>query len=186
MSCYTKKRVSRLVTPNPTTYVFDADIEEVVDAIKEKKRTLLHYGGLRFKGDRIFYDTSIYNNPNNINDAILVSIDYIKSKTYYRFGEPAPYNVNFHLHLESISEHKTKVEIFTLEPKIVLFEIGIAAIHFGFTWMKKVPPSTIEEYEILLIIGKELGEKGMPACNYPKKWLEYQEKKKRQVGRPTL
>ena len=178
MSCYTKKRLSRLVTPNPTTYVFNASIEQIEESIDDAfgnnlqmKCMVLCWNG----GDMGSFDY-IYKNLKNVNDAILYPVCNRESKIYYRFGEPAPYNVSFHLHLESISEHKTKVEIFTLEPKIVLFEIGIAAIHFGFEWRKKVPSSTVEEYEILLAIGKQLKEKGMPACNYPEKWLKYREK----------
>ena len=171
MGCYTKKRVGRLVTLNPTSYVFNASIEQVKNAIKSGCGNYqVQCMSLYSKED---YEVDIFNTDIK-KDALLIFHCDIESKIYFRFGKPLDYYVNFHIHLDSIFEDKTKVEIFTLNPEIEVFWVGIG--HFGFGWDKKVPPSTIEEYEILLIIGKELGEKGMPACNYPEKWLKYREK----------
>ncbi|WP_291530026.1 hypothetical protein [Bacteroides sp. UBA939] len=172
--CYSK---NKLDNPNPTSYIFDASIEQVRIAIvnnAEKIRWYHLWSEIEDKETIHYTDIKMdawlncHGGGNNV-----------LSKIYFRFGKPLPYFVEFHLHLDSISEHKTKVEIFTLDPEIFLFGIGYG--HIGFSRSKKVPPSTIEEYEILLAIGEQLGERDMPPCNYPKKWLKYQAKEQERI-----
>jgi len=166
--CYSQKKLANL---NPTSYVFDTDIEQCKNAIKKVKILDVSRPYFIDKKESHRDYIYIYNDSANRNDAILTCIGNFDSKIYFRFGFPYPYWADFHVHLDSILENKTRVEIFTLEPKIVVFGVGIG--HVSWTWTKKVPPSTIEEYEILLSIGEQLGEKNMPACNYPKRYLKY-------------
>ena len=164
IGCYSKKKLDN---PNPTSYVFDASIEQIKSAIKNANETYQIRGSLYFSDRENYLYGYIFEDSKNINDAIINLLGSINSKMYFRSGKPLYYQASFHVHLDSISENKTKVEIFTLNPKLYTFGFGVG--HFGYTHVKKVPPSTIEEYEILLAIGKQLREKGMPKCNYPRK-----------------
>jgi hypothetical protein len=173
--CYVEQK---LKTPNPTSYIFNANVEQVRIAIKEGLGDYqIKCLDLVLKGHRDYYDRDsiIYSILQNQKDAILRPFSCnVESKIYFRFGKSLPYDVEFHVHLDSISENKTKIEIFTLNPKVIIFQFWNHGV--GFSWDKKVPPSTIDEYEILLSIGEQLGEEGMPECNYTKKWLKYQKR----------
>jgi len=174
--CYAKKKLDN---SNPTSYIFDANIEQVEKSIIDGFGNYqMECMVLCLNGDRDYYNY-IYKDSKNIYDAILNSLCSFKSKIYFKFGKPLYYQANFHIHLDSISENKIQVEIFTLDPEIIVFGIGYG--HLGYTWIKKVSPSTIEEYEILLAIGAQLGQEGMPECNYPKKWLKYHAKQQEQI-----
>jgi len=168
IGCYSQKKMEN---SNPTSYIFNVDLEQVRNAIKNG------LGDFQIKCMALYakedYEKDIFNTDIKY-DAILNSFCNLDSKIYYKYGKPLPYHASFHIHLDSISENKTKVEVFTLNPKLYTFGIGVG--HFGYVREKEVSPSTIEEYKILLAIGEQLGEQGMPACNYPKKWLKYQEK----------
>ena len=164
IGCYTKEK---LLVPNPTSYVFDAGSEDVRKAILTRVEDSLRGYTVYAKED---YDNDILS-KNIKNDALLINHDDVKSKMFFRFGKPLPYFPEFIIHLDSISEKKTNVVVYTSDTTIVVGGIGVP--HFGYTWEKKVSPSTIEEYEILLLIGRQLGQEGMPECNYTKKWLKY-------------
>ena len=165
--CYTKEKLSY---QKPTNKVFNANIEQVKNAIINGLGNYqIQCTALYSKED---YENDIFNTDIRY-DALLISLCDIESKIYFRFGKPLPYWVEFHIHLDSISESKTKVEVFTLSSEICIGGIPFGDTGHGYSHMKKVPPSTIEEYEILLTIGKYLGEKDMPPCNYPKKYLKY-------------
>ena len=173
IGCYTKEK---LLVPNPTSYVFDAGIEDVRKAITRVEDSL--------DGNTVYakedYENDIFS-KNIKNDALLVNICDVKSKMFFRFGKPLPYFPEFIIHLDSISEKKTNVVVYTSDTTIVVGGIGVP--HFGYTWEKKVSPSTIEEYEILLLIGQQLGQEGMPECNYTKKWLKYCAKEQEKINK---
>jgi len=176
MGCYSTKTMD---SPNPTSYVFNADIEQIKNSIKQAEANQLRWYSLYFSDKERDYCDYIFKDSKNVNDVVLHSLKNVESKIYFRCGKPLYYYANFHIHLDSISENKTQVEIFTLGPEIVVFGIGYWSI--GYTQMKKVLPSTIEEYEILLAIGNQLGEVGMPKCNYPPEWLKYKAKQQEQI-----
>ena len=159
-----------LENKNPTTYCFDANILQVKSAIKEVLgKNQIRELSLYFKEDNRY---DILKIKNNFNDAYLRTfLDYMKSKIYYKEDVPLKYTADFHLHLDSIGENKTKVTITTINPQVITgVKPGIGDnLTIGASNFKSVPASTIEEYEILLIIGKQLGQKGMPPCNYPSK-----------------
>ena len=171
ISCYTKEE---LWVPNPTSYVFDADIEDVRKVIINIEDSLLEYI-VYAKED---YEKDIFS-KNIKNDALLRNHYDVKSKMFFRFGKPLPYSPEMLIHLDSISENKTKVEVFTSDTIVVVGGIGFG--HVGYTWEKEVSPSTIEEYEILLFIGQQLSQEGMPECHYTKKWLKYRAKEQEKI-----
>lgn len=173
IGCYSKEK---LQSPNPTSYVFDAGIEDVKKAIINIDDSLIGYI-VYAKED---YEKDILS-KNIKNDALLRNYYDVGSKMYFRFGKPLPYFPEFIIHLDSISEKKTNVVVYTSDTTIVIGGIGVA--HFGYTWEKEVSPSTIEEYEILLFIGRQLGQEGMPECNYTKKWLKYCAKEQEKINK---
>ena len=163
MGCYSQKELTN--PNNPTSYIFEANIEQVrIAIVNNTERYKENWMSLWSKEEdkKIIFHTDIKE------DAWLNSFGNIDSKIYFKNGNPLPYSVSFHIHLDSVSENRTNVEIFTLNPKIFRWGILYGNIGHGYAHMEEVPPSTIEEYEILLSIGEQLGEKGMPACNYPK------------------
>ena len=172
IGCYSKEK---LRIPNPTSYVFDAGIEDVRKAILTRVEDSLDGYTVYAKED---YDNDILS-KNIKNDALLRNHYDVKSKMFFRFGNPLPYFPEFIIHLDSISEKKTNVVVYTSDTTIVVGGIGVP--HFGYTWEKKVSPSTIEEYEILLLIGQQLGQEGMPECNYTKKWLKYYAREQKKI-----
>ena len=174
IGCYSKEK---LQSPNPTSYVFDAGIEDVRKAILTRVEDSLDGYTVYAKED---YDNDILS-KNIKNDALLRNHYDVKSKMFFRFGNPLPYSPEFIIHLDSISEKKTNVVVYTSDTTIVIGGIGVP--HFGYTWEKKVSPSTIEEYEILLLIGQQLGQEGMPECNYTKKWLKYCAKEQEKINK---
>ena len=174
IGCYSKEK---LQSPNPTSYVFDAGIEDVRKAILTRVEDSLDGYTVYAKED---YDNDILS-KNIKNDALLRNHYDVKSKMFFRFGNPLPYFPQFIIHLDSISEKKTNVVVYTSDTTIVVGGIGVP--HFGYTWEKKVSPSTIEEYEILLLIGQQLGQEGMPECNYTKKWLKYCAKEQEKINK---
>lgn len=158
--------------PNPTSYCFDTNVKQIQKMILEglgdyKYNNLVLY----FKNDSTAISNieNIFEVVENSNDAYLLNIEYMKSKTYYKRDEPLLYIANFHIHLDSLEENKTCVKIITINPRIITGSMPGIGDNFqlGAANFKSVPPSTIEEYEILLIIGNQLGQKGMPPCNYP-------------------
>ena len=163
IGCYSKKKLDN---SNPTSYVFNANIEQVRIAIVNNTEKYNENRMSLWSKDE---DKKIILHTDIKGDAWLNQFGNIESKIYFKSGKPLPYSVDFHIRLDSISENKTRVEIFTLNPKIFRWGILYGNIGHGYAHMKEVPPSTIEEYEILLSIGEQLGEKGMPACNYPRK-----------------
>jgi hypothetical protein len=79
------------------------------------------------------------------------------------------YEAWFYLHLETLDEMKTKISIKTLEPRII---VGRELLPTPPNLVRKdktmaVEPSTIEEYEILLEIGRLVGENDMPPLSLP-------------------
>ena len=95
-----------------------------------------------------------------------------KSKIYLKEnGDSLDYLAGFYLHLESINESHAKISITTIDPRVI---IGRELLPSPPNMVRRdntmlVEPSTIEEYEILLEIGKLVGEKNMPPINLPEK-----------------
>lgn len=165
----------RTVVSNPTTYVFDYSKNEVkraiIDVFSRGKSNdmVLSYRSSKLKPR----DTlDIFDQPGNYDDFYLHPSRFIigESSSYFINGRKADYHVDgFHLHVSDIDGAHTQVEIITIDPKIIA---GKHLLPSGphFTRELKfidVPPSTIEEYEILLLIGKSLGQKGMPELKKP-------------------
>lgn len=92
------------------------------------------------------------------------------SKMYFsNEGDSLKYNVEFYLALDSLDSNKTKVTIYTINPRIV---IGRGLLPEPPHFVRRniymsIEPTTIEEYEILLEIGKLTEEQNMPPLILP-------------------
>jgi hypothetical protein len=172
---------------NPTAYEFGASLAQVTSAIQKAYEkhfwetgdqvkqaggnqdppfnALLIWGD---KADGCALCQGVFDKPENRNDACLFggAHPFGRSKVYFKNGLPLLYFADFHIHLTATSASKTRIEIFTNNPWVSagLDEsslLGPAYIAVD------VKPTTIEEYEILLKIGEQLGVKGMPRLVVP-------------------
>ena len=91
-----------------------------------------------------------------------------KSRITLVSGSPADYIASFGLWIRPVGDHETRI---TVETRAAVragkkFEFGSTGPGF-YDRLVPVESSTIEEYEILIRIGAELGEKDMPALVLP-------------------
>jgi hypothetical protein len=175
VGCACSIKIAKPIPNNPINYIFDYKMQFVKEAIMEQ---FLEKPGYRFM--RLEYperDVILSSGAKKVfklnkNDFYLdaLSSSIGKSKIYFgRKGKPLDYYADFHLHLVAIDSTHTKVEISTIDPKVVIGEKLFPSLpHFGANpKYKSVAPSTIEEYEILLLIGKGLGQRNMPKLKEP-------------------
>lgn len=167
IGCDTKYKYIELKMPkkNPTSYEFDASIEQIQDAIRQN---FFHIPGkyLGFASDtNLVWGEDILAKPENVNDAFIYLHFGDSSRVYHRIDEDhkmIPYWYSIHIHITSIGERKTKVEVRAINPTIgigIRFPMNVLPREPGAAIEKDVPTSTIEEYEILLEIGDALGVK---------------------------
>lgn len=165
VSCQEKITKVELTKKNPVDFVFEISKDSVYELITTKLN--MHILLMTVKNKRIIppqvFDK--LSQPGNASDIFLWSIGtYCKSRIYKNDKNFLDYWVSFYLHLESIDHNKTKISITAIGPKIILGkELLPSPPHF----VRRdktitVESSTIEEYEILLKIGKLVGEKDMP------------------------
>lgn len=159
---------------NPTNYCYDYSLDKVKNAIKLEFENFSYCSHkLYFKENVLFYETGseLFEDYNNRNDALLAGDNfYCKSFIYFKNSIALEYESVYQIHVSSSSENKTCLEIITINPRI---KIGIfrtftpQSMSFKGPKYISVEPSTIEEYEILYLIGKRLGQKNMPNVKYP-------------------
>jgi len=126
-------------------------------------------GSLFWKGDGDALSKGLLIKPGNENDAYFYATDSPvgESQVYFRNGLPLIYYADFHIHLTSVAAQKTRVEILTYDSSVVTradegwWRHGPAFISVN------VDPTTVEEYQILLRIGAQLGTKDMPELVVP-------------------
>jgi len=173
VSC--KNRVYKIVTEkkNPTEYIFNISKDSLYKTMTVKL-TFLRIMSIMSIKDKINVPSEIsklFSQVINKQDIFLLSDGgYWKSKIYQKKnGEFLDYRVSFYLHLENIDENHTKVSIRTIEPKVIVGkDLLPSPPHFvRNSKIMVVEPSTIEEYEILLEIGKLVGEKEMQLLILP-------------------
>ncbi|OIP01314.1 MAG: hypothetical protein AUJ98_04905 [Bacteroidetes bacterium CG2_30_33_31] len=156
---------------NPTEFVFHENMQKVRQIIiaNFSKWQYCDYGLFQNKN----YKNGLLSLPENKNDFTFESLHSgCASKVYFqKNGKPFIYDVDkFHIHLDSLDSNTTKVRIIVINPKIAT-RLTLLPTLFGSRAQKykAVPPTTVEEYEILLIIGRALNVKYMPELVIPKK-----------------
>lgn len=172
-SCSSKVRRIAHAPNNPTEYCYNASLNEVKAAIVKEFLLMpgYRYMRLEYRGKDVILSSKaeqIFKIKSNENDFYLNYSGSIgKSKIYFdKNGKALDYFVEFHLHLIPLNESYTKVEIKTIDPKVGVGRETLPSLPHLVRMIKtkSVPPSSIEEYEILLKIGKGLClGKNMPA-----------------------
>jgi hypothetical protein len=186
---------------NPTSYAFDATINDVQVAIKKasnqwREKTTKKYQARVWKGNgdvetqRLFTlalqssglmhlgwkDEGILVSqrlpamPENKNDAYLHGGDSPigESQIYFKDGQKLIYFANFHIHLTAVAPQKTRVEIFTYGSQVIAGLDKSWSPHGSSFIFVDVEPTTIEQYQILVGIGEQLGTKDMPQLITPR------------------
>ncbi len=192
---YAAIEVKQLPQKNPTSYVFNGNLEQVRKKIisateypePDSHVPFKQSDSLELRGylanayfyiceskDDICLGTNgkrveeIFKKKENQNDIYLASDGTrIYSTTYYANGKPLEFRMDFHIHLEAIDSDKTKVAIFPINP-VVYKGYGGLGMH-GAILKKEIPvaATTVEEYQLLHYIGFALGEKDMPKVILP-------------------
>jgi hypothetical protein len=173
-SCQNKMIKLDMIHKNPVEYVFNSPKDSLYKAMT-KEHGFLGLSVMTIKDKKIMPSeiAELFLKPNNAYDIFLWSIGvYGKSKIYMKKnGSFFDYWVSFYLHLEKTDDNHTKISIKTIEPKIITGKELLPSPPHMVRKDKtmQVESSTIEEYEILLEIGRVMGEKNMPALSLPEK-----------------
>ena len=174
-SCIIKYEKVDQVVKNPTTYCFDFSLEDIMEAIT------LVFDSASYRNRHLMFNDSpffvekdkYFSSPENYNDAVLIDGQIPSNERasffYYKNNEPLEYYATYQIHVSEISQNKTCLEILTINPEIKIGKF------YGFTHdlsfksdrYISVEPGTVEEYEILYMIGHQLGQLGMPEVQYP-------------------
>ena len=151
----------KLEPKNPVSYVFHAPIERV-------RRTIESSFASAGQDDHLEGDW----NPSPLSgrgspelEFDLHQEDLTKSDVYHWLFWPLMYKAEFGLLLASPSESTTQVSVQTSQSQV---RIGPNIGGHGGDYYEWVAPTTIEEYRILLKIGRAVGEPGMSALRLPK------------------
>lgn len=172
---------------NPTSYIFHMPLtvlkERIVkDFTTDRSKDINDLRGIQEISRKQWIIKDIYNfnniekykrifeKPENKIDLYLSptgnpAVSY--SKVYKKFWKSLEYNAEFQLHFTPINENETKIEVITHNPEVLYFGFDIFNTGHSYVNYKKVKPTTIEEYEILLRIGNLVGEKDMPPLKLP-------------------
>ena len=89
---------------------------------------------------------------------------FAESDVYHWGPAKLEYWADFKLFLTPVSDSKTQVSVQTSGSMV---RIGPTFAAHGGNYLEPVPPTSIEEYRILLKIGSALGEPAMPPLSLP-------------------
>jgi len=151
----------QLPQKNPMSYEFPFSLDTVRNAVSSwlNKR----YASIYTSQDTIiFQDEEFMRLPENKND-FFVDVPISATASLYRrkdTGEPMRYYGVVHIHITQTERNKTVVEVRTINPRIftgVEFPANVITDFHGGVITKKVSPSTVEEYALLLKFGEVLG-----------------------------
>ncbi len=164
---------THIIKPNPLSYYYNAPINQVREIIfstfSEGK-----YHGLDFKVgfDSLEREVNKIRGNQNENHFFINWFGWFSSgedsKIYYNWWGKLKLIPSYHIILDSVSQTQTKITIESF-PKVkagVEFSLNHGLPYFTSNKVS-VKPSTIEEYEIIKLLGSELGENNMPPVEEP-------------------
>jgi len=124
---------------------------------------------LLWKGDGDTLARGLLNKQGNEDDAYVYGdiSAFGESPVYFKNGQPLIYYADFHIHLSMIEAGKIRVEITVYRSRVVTGLDTSWSPHGPSLSFVQVPPTTIEQYQLLLAIGTELGAKNMPKLQVP-------------------
>ena len=136
----------------------------------------LHAQSYDAKNKNMWSDAvKVLSKPEFNNDVYLYTYGYSPSQVYYAENrkDPLIFSADFHLHIDIIDNQTTKVSIKTINHRVITGKELLPTIQMcGFgrsVIVQEFAPTTVEEYELLLKVGKELNEKNMPKMIFPAK-----------------
>jgi hypothetical protein len=127
-------------------------------------------GSLLWKGDGDALSKQLLTKPGNEYDAYFCGGDspFGESAVYFNDGVALPYFADFHIHLRAINQRRTRVEITTYDSSVNTgVNAGWSPARGHVSLYVTVDPTTVEEYQILLMIGQQLGTMNMPVVVTP-------------------
>ena len=172
VACQSRIYELQLPNKNPVEFVYKIQKDSLYYLLTNKHR-FLGMDVFTIKNKRIIppESSSLYILPENSKDVYFQSFGiHNKSKIFCnKQNEFCDYWVSYYLHLDSITVHSTKVTVTTIKSEIVIGQKLLPSPPHFVRDNKTitVEPSTIEEYLILLEIGKMTGENNMPKLILP-------------------
>ncbi len=172
---YAEKNVLTLEEENPTSWVFDESFQIVKEAIWSclgmNKYRGFAVSGFGYDFDKNAREENYYKTPY----FRVWNINKVPSYVYRKDNKGLPVKIEIAIYLDFLEQGKTRVLVDVLRYEVQTGHgIRIDSHPFPFPYRgeinKLLSPSTIEPYEILYKIGKELelSEK-MPKIKYPAK-----------------
>lgn len=186
--------VRELPRKNPTSHVFETDLktarQKIIDGFsldsQFANREIMPFKDARYSDEIGSYESpkmvrvetadeefmfseaeEIFKDPANQNDIYIHGWgDTIDSHSYFVLGKPLAFRIRFHIHLEADQTGKTRVSVSPVNPTVVKGISGLGP-HGWVAEDVPVPPTTIEEYQLLRYVGHILGEKEMPPVIFP-------------------
>ena len=176
-------KTKRLSEKNLTSYEFARPMsevkKEVISAFDTEKVNPLtsefhsSFSNMSFffvvesKEDALF-SKHIFESQENSDDLYLHSYGepISSSAIYFGGGKPLRYRATFQLHLTALSQNSTKVSVITHNPTVINGS-KCCGLHGYVSNDVPVEPTTIEEYKILLFVGRLLGTQDMPPLRLP-------------------
>jgi hypothetical protein len=151
----------KLTEKNPVSYAFHAAIAQVRRAIESSYH-------LPVDDDRLYggwYPSRMSGHGSPETEFDLFQDGSTKSDIYHWLNVPLAYKAEFKLRLAPLSNSMTQVDVQTAESMVL---IGPNLFGHGGDFYQPVAPTTVEEYRILLKIGRSLNEPNMPPLKVPK------------------
>lgn len=159
---------------NPTTYEFPASIKAVQRAITAARgedyqmtRPPFQRLVLVWHGDENPFAKNVFSRTNTEYDAYLYGMGEAvgRSSVYVNGGKELLYYAEFQIHLVPAGPQKTRVEILTRDSHVEAGTEWHPFVRAGI--YATVAPTSVEEYEILLDVGTQLGVQNMPKIIKP-------------------
>jgi len=164
-------------SPNPTSYLFSSPFPKMLAAMDDlcsKDRPLSDADTPTSRNILYCHRTSegyVYQytpnfKPDADRDRIVIKTLNIDSRSYFVNGKPLRYSCMYAVILQRIDSNKTRV---TIEPiELQTINGTTRGMHLGIVPnIITLRPTSIEEYDILLYLGKRTGESGMPPMQLP-------------------
>ena len=159
----------RLEVPNPTEYVFNFSKEEVKQAVIERMgkyqyrdMTIYGFGYDVFRKDESHFRGNV--------DYFVFREQYAFSFCYRKRNGGRLSCLEMRLYLDSLAPQQTRARMEVTKLEVFTgygLAVGIHGIGIG-PILKDMPATTVEEYQVLYKIGKQLGVADkMPRINYP-------------------
>ncbi len=167
---------------NPTSYVFPAPLPvargkmltafEDFDLMRDFLSSLSPNNpsmsfSMESRDDAVFSERIFANRENHDDLYLHFYGDVIDpSHVYFGGGKPLRYRAKFQLHLTAVGDNSTQVSVITHDPTVIN-GAKCCGLHGYVANDVAVEPTTIEEYKILLFIGRILGVTDMPPLRLP-------------------